>query len=81
MLRKNVISSYVHFLRTVDGLFSHPYYVEAATGRVRCALLLQNNHTTDSEILAQFGSLFKEGMKKEDDIDGLEVGASEWSHE
>ena len=81
VLRKNVISSYVHFLRTVDGLFSHPYYVEAATGRVRCALLLQNNHATDSEILAQFGSLFKEGMKKEDDIDGLEVGASEWSHE
>ena len=80
VLRKNVISSYVHFLRTVDGLFSHPYYVEAATGRVRCALLLRNSHATDSEILAQFGSLFKEGMKKEDDIDGLEVGGGEWGH-
>ena len=73
VLRKNTLTSYTRFLRVVDQLFDHPYYLQAALGRVRCALLL---HETpfDETAAGQFPSLFKEGVKKEDDVDGVKVG-------
>lgn len=79
VLRKNTLTSYTRFLRVVDQLFDHPYYLQAALGRVRCALLL---HETpfDETAAGQFPSLFKEGVKKEDDVDGVKVGAPQACH-
>lgn len=73
VLRKNTLTSYTRFLRVVDQLFDHPYYLRAALGRVRCALLLHET-PIDETAAGQFPSLFKEGVKKEDDVDGVKVG-------
>ena len=72
VLRKNTLTSYVQFLHVVDGIYAHPFYTQAALGRVRCALLF---HETpfDETAAKKFPSLFKEGMK-DDDVDGVKVG-------
>lgn len=79
VLRKSDLLTYAHFLQTIDHVYEHPYFIEAAIGALQCAITIFDHPFNETEYCQHFTltkpMVHKKGaeFKDDKDPDGLKL--------